>query len=499
MYGFAPHQAADTCHDNGKISDGLFPARDNALEALPRQALPIYYEIVMNSPLPAPVAPPPGPRVLEIFYFDAGGGHRAAMTSLRSVIAERHPDWTVVPVDLQHLLEPVDPVHRVTARVTRPLRQWLAPVAPNLRFGPVQSQSVYNAALRHGVTYSCGVVLPMLKLYIKRHSPAIEAVLRAYWCASERPVPDMVVSVIPNFNGCLFRALKAVHPDVAYVTIMTDLLDCPPRFWMEDQDQVLIVGTKRAARQARESGFYAPHKVFQVSGMMLRPEFSHPPARPALTRQDLGLSPNRPVALVMFGGNGSGSARLIVAKLAAAFPALQTIVLCGSNLRLLQQLGHRQGCAAVGFVGNVADYMRLADFFIGKPGPGSLSEAVQTGCPVIVEGNARTMPQERPNLAWVKENRLGIVVRSFRRSLVKAVRRMLSDLPIYQANLRRNVPANRAVFEVVEILEQVPGRERRRDGIEACSRDFPFPAMPGGETGAPLRPPGCRDRPGPLA
>lgn len=421
----------------------------------------------MNSTLPAPAAP--SSLVLEIFYFDAGGGHRAAMTSLRSVIAERHPGWTVVPVDLQQLLEPIDPVHRVTARVTRPLRRWLGPVVPNLRFGPVQSQSVYNAALRNGATYYFGVFLPMLKLYIKRHSPAIEAQLRVHWQTQGRPAPDLVVSVIPNFNGCLFRALRTVYPDVPYVTIMTDLLDCPPRFWMEEQDQFLIVGTPRAARQAQESGFYAPHKVFQVSGMMLRPEFSRQPERPALTRQDLGLSPNRPVALIMFGGNGSGTARVIVEKLARAFPALQTIVLCGSNRRLLQQLGRRPGCAAVGFVNNVADYMRLADFFIGKPGPGSLSEAVQTGCPVIVEGNARTMPQERPNLVWVKENGLGIVMRSFRRGMVKAVRHMISDLHTYQANLRSNVPTNRAVFEVAEILQQVLGSGPESDEIEPSS------------------------------
>ena len=41
--------------------------------------------------------------------------------------------------------------------------------------------------------------------------------------------------------------------------------------------------------------------------------------------------------------------------------------------------------------------MQLADFFIGKPGPGSISEAVQQGLPVIVVDNAWTMPQERYN------------------------------------------------------------------------------------------------------
>jgi UDP-N-acetylglucosamine:LPS N-acetylglucosamine transferase len=56
----------------------------------------------------------------------------------------------------------------------------------------------------------------------------------------------------------------------------------------------------------------------------------------------------------------------------------------------------------------------LADFFIGKPGPGSISEAVQQQLPVIVVRNSWTMPQERYNAQWVRENKVGLVLPSFR-------------------------------------------------------------------------------------
>ena len=55
--------------------------------------------------------------------------------------------------------------------------------------------------------------------------------------------------------------------------------------------------------------------------------------------------------------------------------------------------------------------MLLSDFFIGKPGPGSVSEAVAMRLPVIVERNAWTLPQERYNAEWVLEKQLGLVVR----------------------------------------------------------------------------------------
>ncbi|WP_162530367.1 glycosyltransferase [Rhodovastum atsumiense] len=395
------------------------------------------------------------PARVEIFYFDAGGGHRAAMLALKEALTARNPHWHVVPVDLQKLLEPVDPIYRLTGRVTTPLRRVLTPIAPNVRFGPVQTQSIYNTALKTGVTYGVGAILPMLKLYIRRHAPRLEQELRRHWAEPGSPRPDIVVSVIPNFNGVMFRALRAVHAHVPYVTVMTDMVDCPPRFWMEDQDQVIVCGTDRALAQARATGFYDPANIVGVSGMMLGSRFYDLPAEPRLTRHELGLSPDRPTALIMFGGNGALVSERIVEKLRTFAPDVQTIVMCGRNRTLLRTLQGVAGCHAVGFVPNVADYMRLADFFIGKPGPGSISEAIHMGCPVIVQCNNATMPQERPNVDWVLNNGIGLSVRSFRRNIVDAVRTMTTDLERFRQAIRRNVRRNQAVFEVAALVERI--------------------------------------------
>ena len=63
-----------------------------------------------------------------------------------------------------------------------------------------------------------------------------------------------------------------------------------------------------------------------------------------------------------------------------------------------------------GFTREVPRFMRLADFFIGKPGPGSISEAVAMGLPVIIERNHWTLPQERYNADWVEEQGVGIAL-----------------------------------------------------------------------------------------
>jgi hypothetical protein len=59
------------------------------------------------------------------------------------------------------------------------------------------------------------------------------------------------------------------------------------------------------------------------------------------------------------------------------------------------------------------------------------------------------MPQERYNAQWIVENRVGLVLRSFR-SIDRGVAQLLGDLDTYRASVRQI--HNRALFEIPEIL-----------------------------------------------
>jgi len=107
-----------------------------------------------------------------------------------------------------------------------------------------------------------------------------------------------------------------------------------------------------------------------------------------------------------------------------------------------------------GYTTGVYYYMKLADFFIGKPGPGSISEALLMRLPVIIERNAWTLPQERYNAEWVRERGVGFVLNSFR-NIHQTVDQLLE--PATLAGVQANIAAfdNRAVFEIPEILERL--------------------------------------------
>src|SRR5262249_45052821 len=180
---------------------------------------------------------------------------------------------------------------------------------------------------------------------------------------------------------------------------------------------------------------------------------------PVAIRTELGLKAEVPTAIVLFGGHGSKVMYDITERLDTARVPVQLILICGRNDDLAAKLRARQWSMPVnviGFTKEVHRLMRAADFLIGKPGPGSIAEAMVRKLPMLIECNAWTLPQERYNAEWVKEKKVGIVLKSFK-DVASGVRQMLE--PAKLAECRKNVAAqnNRAIFEIPEILAALLG------------------------------------------
>lgn len=376
---------------------------------------------------------------VDLVYFNAGGGHRAAAQALQSVIAEQRRPWQVRLVNLFEVLD-----------ARQRFRRWFG-VAP---------EDVYNRRLASGWTLGLRHELKLLQAAIRLAHRPMQRTLEQHWAAT---APDLVVSLVPNFNRVLCESVSAARPATRMVTVLTDMADHPPHFWMEPgQDQHIVCGTPKALEQARAIG-YRPDQLSLVGGMMLRSDFRRDLAVDvAAGRAALGLDPARPTGLVMFGGPGA----MQMLELARAMPQVQLILLCGHHdglLRALRELRRGAPHAAIPFTQEVPRLMKLADFFVGKPGPGCLSEAVQMGLPVVTFDNAWTIPQERYNAQWVRDNGLGVVVDSWRR-LPEGVAQLMGRLDSCRQLVRRI--DNRATHEVVEILADQLGAQR----VAATSR-----------------------------
>jgi len=218
---------------------------------------------------------------IAIVYIDSGGGHRAAATALSEVIRQQQRPWDLQMISIQDLLDSIDFIRKSTG----------------IRF-----QDVYNIMLRHGWTRGTAQLIPMMHGLIRASHDAQVKVLEGHW-RSHRP--DLVVSLIPHYNRALKEALDRAWPGTPYVTLLTDIADYPPHFWIERMDQWVICGSRRAAGQAREIGL-PESRILQTSGMILHPKFYAPLyVDRAAERIRRGLNPDVPVGLVLFGGKGS--------------------------------------------------------------------------------------------------------------------------------------------------------------------------------------------------
>src|SRR5579862_9260584 len=221
-------------------------------------------------------------KTIDLVYFNAGGGHRAAATALETVIREQGRPWQVRLVNLMKVLDPKDVFRKTTGM------DW---------------EDIYNTRLARGWSVGLAQELKLLQAAIRLSHRSMATRLRRHW---RKAPPDMVVSLIPNFNRPMYEAVASLTPRVPYVTLLTDFADYPPHFWIEPrQAQHFICGTPTAAAQARALGCPA-ECVHLTSGMIIRPDFytqAHIDRRAELEK--LNFDPDRPTGLVMFGGHGS--------------------------------------------------------------------------------------------------------------------------------------------------------------------------------------------------
>jgi UDP-N-acetylglucosamine:LPS N-acetylglucosamine transferase len=373
---------------------------------------------------------------IQILFHDAGGGHRNAAVALQTVIAQQNRRWQVDLVQFQDLTDHLDVLRKLTG---------------------IRIEEQYNTLLLNGWTLGATQLLRVLQATIRLfHGPMVKLLAKHF----EKQPADLMISVIPHFNREIAEAWSSCYPGRPFVTVITDLADFPPHFWIEPvAEQYVICGTERAVEQARQLG-KDPSHVFATSGMILRPDFYQEDSTdPVALRRELNLGPDLATGMLLFGGFGSKVMYEIVERLEAADLPLQLIAICGRNEKLAEAFRAKAwniSLNIVGFTKEVHRLMRAADFLIGKPGPGSVAEAMVRKLPVILECNAWTLPQERYNTEWVKEKRVGIVLRDFA-EIVNGVKQFLQ--PGKLSEFRRNTETlnNRAVFEIPEILAELLG------------------------------------------
>src|SRR3981189_2488784 len=148
-------------------------------------------------------------RKIHIVFHDAGGGHRNAAISLKSIIEQQNRRWQVELVQFQELTDRLDVLRRLTG---------------------IRIQEQYNTLLRNGWTLGATSLLRVLQMIIRiLHRPAVR-LLTKYW--REHPA-DLLVSLIPHFNRQLYESWNAACPGKPFATLITLMASLSPKLSIE--------------------------------------------------------------------------------------------------------------------------------------------------------------------------------------------------------------------------------------------------------------------------
>jgi len=322
-------------------------------------------------------------RRLLFLFSDTGGGHRSAASAVAQALRDLYGE--------QAQIEMVD---GLADHAPWPLRD-----LPRLYPQMVKLKGWPWAAGWH----------------ISDRQQPVATVMRGWWLAvhtaarrllRDHPA-DAIICCHPLLSYPILRLLNESGAAIPLITLVTDLI-AAHAFWFVPGVTRCLVPSEGARQRALACGL--PAERVLVTGLPVSLAFvAAAKEDPLAVRHRLGLEPDLPVVLVMNGAEGMGSLHRLCRAIADSGAKAQLAVVAGRNERLRARLSAETWPLPVrleGFVRNVHEWMRAADLLVTKSGPGTVSEALVMGLPMVLSG---ALPgQERPNVDYVVQAGAGV-------------------------------------------------------------------------------------------
>ncbi|HEY6867207.1 MAG TPA: glycosyltransferase, partial [Candidatus Eisenbacteria bacterium] len=166
--------------------------------------------------------------------------------------------------------------------------------------------------------------------------------------------------------------------------VITDFTAHP--FWAFPHVDRYFVATDKVAAELASHG--VERARIEVTGIPVAPRFAQPIGREAAHAR-FGLDPARPVILVMGGGRGIGPLGTLAERLAGLAHAPQVVVVCGTNVRLQEQIAALPAARAgrirpLGYTTEVDVLLEGCDLVVSKAGGLTCAEALIKQAPLVV-------------------------------------------------------------------------------------------------------------------
>jgi len=263
--------------------------------------------------------------------------------------------------------------------------------------------------------------------------------------------PDLIVSVHPLGNHTLFKALTELKliNKIRTANVVIELITLHRAWTASREFDLITVPTKEAKEQFLKLGF--PEEKIKLFGPLVRPQFLRDYGSREELRIKEGLDPDKFTILIMSGVEGFNNVFKLAKELDKINKDLQVVVLVSKNKKLIRRLEESRfkfKIKAIGFTSKVPQLMRASDILITKAGSVTISEALASSLPMII--NSYIPGQESGNPAWIERNGFGKYVKNPRK-IAETVNDWIESGKIkeYRENVKKFFNP-KSTFEIVE-------------------------------------------------
>jgi 1,2-diacylglycerol 3-beta-galactosyltransferase len=318
------------------------------------------------------------PHILFLFS-DTGGGHRSSTEAIIEALKLEFDD-----------------------RITTQMVDIFLDAAPRpLSYAPKMYPYLVRVPEVWGWGYRISNGNRRAKLIVEGAYPYVRRKLRKM---INRHPSDMIVSVHPLANDPFLHALGKKRPP--FITVVTDLVTAHA-MWYHPGVDLCVVPTEATYQRALQAGLN-PEQV-KIIGLPVANHFCQPAGDKNALRLKLGWPQEKPIVLLVGGGEGMGPLEKTAVAIAEANLSITLVIVAGRNAELKERLEARQWpmkTLIYGFVSEMPDFMRASDILVTKAGPSTITEALNAGLPLILY--SRLPGQEDGNVDYVLSAGVGV-------------------------------------------------------------------------------------------
>jgi 1,2-diacylglycerol 3-beta-galactosyltransferase len=315
-----------------------------------------------------------------VFYFsDTGGGHRSAAEAIIEAINLEYKDK--VTTEMVDFFKDYAPV---------PFNK-----APAMYPYMVKAPRVWGASFHATDGRARARVITSTMWPIARR--AARAMIRSH-------PADLIVTVHPFANTFALRALGKTRPP--FINVVTDMVTTHA-LWFDNRADLILVPTETARMRAIR--YHISAEKVCVVGLPVADRYCQPLKEKSILRQTLGWPLEKPVVLLVGGGEGMGPLAETAQAIDVSGLDVTQVIVCGRNKRLKASLEAHQWenpTLIYGFTRDMPDFMRASNFIVTKAGPGTIAEALNAQLPIILY--SKLPGQEDGNVTFVQEEGAGV-------------------------------------------------------------------------------------------